>query len=82
MSFSDSCLHLADHRHDQPLVAERGADADIDVVEHLEPVVVPAAVDVGATFIASAAAATMIGGVGELRALLRVGLLVRLRDAR
>ena len=31
-------LHLAQHRHDQPLVAERGADADIDVVVELEPV--------------------------------------------
>ena len=38
-------LRAMDDRHDQTLLAQRRADADIDVVIDLEAVVVPAAVD-------------------------------------
>src|ERR1051325_7374373 len=40
-------LGPVDHRHDQPAAFERGRDADVQVLEELEPVLVPARIGRG-----------------------------------
>ena len=71
-------LHLPQHRHDQALGAERGADADVDVVVKLQPVGVPAAVDRRRDLHRLGGGGDQIGGIGELDAFLRERRLVRL----
>ena len=69
-------LRALDHRHDQALVAERHAHADIDVLEHFEEIVVPARVDVRRDLHRFRRGAHDVGGIGERRAGLGVGVLV------
>ena len=54
-----SANRVLDHRDDQPLFAERGADPDVDRRRNLEPILSQRPLIAGATVIASAAALTM-----------------------
>jgi hypothetical protein len=78
MPFQRQGLDLAEHRNDQALLAQRRADSDVDVVEYLQPVLVPAAVDRRCDLHRLRRRRDDIGAVGELHALLRPGGLVAL----